>query len=132
MLSSIKIYSLGMHCILIEFFKNITYHSLFPSYITLCCVCTHAQLCPTLWDPMDCSVPVRLLCPWNFSSKNTGEGCHFLLQGIFPTQGSNPWLLLRLLYCRQILYCWATGALCYTPKFLLLNIFVDKLVQVLH
>ena len=29
------------------------------------------------------------LCPWNFPSKNTGVGCHFLLQGIFPNQGSN-------------------------------------------
>ena len=33
--------------------------------------------------------PTRLLCPWNFPSKNTGVGCHFLLQGIFPTQGLN-------------------------------------------
>ena len=35
----------------------------------------------------------RLLCPWNFPGKNTGVGCHFLLQRIFPTQGSNPQLL---------------------------------------
>ena len=28
--------------------------------------------------------PVRILCPWNFPGKNTREGCHFLLQGIFP------------------------------------------------
>ena len=33
--------------------------------------------------------PSRLLCPWDFLGKNTGVGCHFLLQGIFPTQGSN-------------------------------------------
>ena len=33
--------------------------------------------------------PTRLLCPWDFPGKNTGVGCHFLLQGIFPTQGSN-------------------------------------------
>ena len=46
--------------------------------------------------------PARLLCPWDFPDKNTGEGCHFLLQGIFPTQGSNP-RLLCLLQCRQIL-----------------------------
>ena len=39
----------------------------------------------------------RLLCPWNFPRKNTGVGCHFLLQGTFPTQGSNP-CLLRLLH----------------------------------
>ena len=34
--------------------------------------------------------PTRLLCPWNSSGKNTGVGCHFLLHGIFPTQGLNP------------------------------------------
>ena len=37
----------------------------------------------------------------NSSGKNPGVGCHFLLQWIFPTQGSNP----RLLHCRRILYC---------------------------
>ena len=37
--------------------------------------------------------PTRLLCPWNFPGKSTGVGCHFLVQGIFPTQGSNPGLL---------------------------------------
>ena len=42
----------------------------------------------------------RLLCPWDFPGKDTGLGCHFLLQGIFPTQGSNP----GLLHCRQIVY----------------------------
>ena len=30
--------------------------------------------------------PSRLLCPWDFLGKNTGVGCHFLLQGIFPTR----------------------------------------------
>ena len=44
--------------------------------------------------------PTRLLCPQDFPGKNTGVSCHFLLQGIFPTQGSNP----GLLHCRQILY----------------------------
>ena len=39
----------------------------------------------------------RLLYPWDFSGKNTGVGCHFLLQGIFLTQGSNQ-SLLRLLH----------------------------------
>ena len=42
-----------------------------------------------------------LLCPWNSPGKNTGEGCHFLLQGIFPAQGLNP----GLLHCRWSLYC---------------------------
>ena len=35
----------------------------------------------------------RLLYPWDFPGKNTGVGCHALLQGIFLTQGLNPWLL---------------------------------------
>ena len=38
----------------------------------------------------------RLFCPWNFPGKNTGVGCHFLLKGIFLTQGSNPHLLCLL------------------------------------
>ena len=41
-----------------------------------------------------------LLCPWDFVGENTGVGCHFLLQGIFPTQGLNS----SLLRCRQVLY----------------------------
>ena len=36
--------------------------------------------------------PTRLLCPWDSPGKNTGVGYHFLLQGIFLTQGSNPGL----------------------------------------
>ena len=38
-----------------------------------------------------------LLCPWNSPGKNIGVGCHSLLQGIFPNQGSNPALLFYLL-----------------------------------
>ena len=41
-----------------------------------------------------------LYCPWNSLGKNTGVGWYFLVQGIFPTQGSNP----GLPHCRQILY----------------------------
>ena len=44
--------------------------------------------------------PARPLCPWDCPGKKTGVGCHFLLQGIFPTQGSNP----GLPHCRRILY----------------------------
>ena len=50
------------------------------------------QSCPTLCDPMD--------CPWNSPGRNTGVGSLSLLQGISPTQGSNP----GLPHCRQILY----------------------------
>ena len=52
----------------------------------------------SLW-PHELS-PTRLLSPWNFSGKSTGVGCHFLLQGIFLTQGSN-WGLPD---CGQMLY----------------------------
>ena len=42
----------------------------------------------------------RLLRLWDFLGKSTGVACHFLLQGIFPTQGSNP----GILHCIQMLY----------------------------
>ena len=51
------------------------------------------QSCPTLR-------PHGLHSPWNSPGQNTGEGSRSFLQGIFPTQGSNP----GLLYSRQILY----------------------------
>ena len=57
-------------------------------------ICSVPRLCPTLCDPMDCSP--RLLCPWDSPGKNTAVGCHALLQGIFPTQRSNPHLLCLL------------------------------------
>ena len=44
--------------------------------------------------------PTRLLRPWDFPGNSTGVDCHFLLQWIFPTQGSNP----GLPHCRQTLY----------------------------
>ena len=54
-----------------------------------------AQSCPTLCDPMD-----YIYSPWDSPGQNTGVGSLSLLQGIFPTQGSNP----GLPYCRQICY----------------------------
>ena len=62
-------------------------------------LCLVVQLCPTLCNPMDCSPPGSSV-HGDSPGKNTGAGCHALLQGIFPTQGQNPGLLL----CRQILY----------------------------
>ena len=61
-----------------------------------------AQSYLTLCHPMDSSLP-RSSVHGIIPGKNTGANCHFLLQGVFPTQGSNP-TLLCLLYCRQILY----------------------------
>ena len=63
-------------------------------YILCVCVCvcactfSHVQLFVTPW-----TVAHQTPCPWDFPGKNTGVSCHFLLQGIFPTQGSNPRLL---------------------------------------
>ena len=51
-------------------------------------LCLVAHLCPTL-NPMDCSPPGSCV-RGDSTGKNTGVGCHGLLQGIFPTQGSNP------------------------------------------
>ena len=59
--------------------------------------------CLTLVTPwtVACQAPLSMgFCLWDSPSKNTGEGCYFLLQVIFPTQESN----LGLLHCRQILY----------------------------
>ena len=52
------------------------------------------QSCPTICDPADC----LLHCSWDFPGKNTGVGCHSLLQGVFLSQE----LDLGLLHCRQI------------------------------
>ena len=57
-----------------------------------------SQSCSTLCNPMNHSLPGP--CPWKSQGKNTGVDCHFLLQGIFPTQGLN----LGPLHCCQILY----------------------------
>ena len=50
------------------------------------------ESCPTLLRPHGL-YSMSLLCPWGFPVKNTEVGCHFLLQGIFLTQGSNLCLL---------------------------------------
>ena len=60
---------------------------------------SHSVISDSLWPHG--LWPTRLLCPWDSPGKNTGAGCHFLLQGIFPTHGPN----LGLLHCRQNLYC---------------------------
>ena len=59
-------------------------------------MCTHSlRLCLTLCDPMDCS-PTGSSIHRDSPGKDTGVGCHFLLQGTFLTQGSNPHLLCLL------------------------------------
>ena len=72
----------------------------FYTWSWIMCVHTPSTLC----NPMDCSPPgssVHGVVP----GKNTGAGCHFPCQGVFPTQGPNP----SLLHGRWILYSWVTS-----------------------
>ena len=68
------------------------------------CMCAHSlQSCPTLCNPIDCSPPGSSVHRFGQARILEWVGCHFLLQGIFQTQGSNLHLL-SFLHCRQILY----------------------------
>ena len=58
-------------------------------------VCVHTQSCLTLFDPMACSLPGSAVYGIS-QARILGVSCHFLLQGIFPTQGPNPHLLCLL------------------------------------
>ena len=70
---------------------------LFLSFESLSECVSHSVVSDSLWPH---GPPIRLLCPWNSPAENTGVGSLSLLQGIFPTQGSNP----SLPQCRKILY----------------------------
>ena len=61
--------------------------------------CAQSLSSLTFCDPMDCSHPGSSV-HGDSPGKNTGVWCHALLQGIFPTPGSNP----GLPHCREILY----------------------------
>ena len=88
------------------------------------CVCVCVCLCSVasvVFNFLGSHGPgsTRLLSPWHSPGKNTGVGCHALLQGIFPTRGLNL-SLLCLLHCRQILYHSAPGealSLCNGSQF---------------
>ena len=73
-------------------------HEHFQEPPALCAVLSCVQLFATPW-----TIPHQAPLPMDFPGKNTGVGCHFILQGILPNQGSNSHLLC-LLHCRQILY----------------------------
>ena len=60
-------------------------------------MCSESESCSVMSISL---LPHGLYSPWNSLGQNTGVGSHSLLQGIFPTQGSNPTLPL----CRWILY----------------------------
>ena len=65
-------------------------------YLECVCVhaCMHVHLVRVQLFTTPFTVAFQAPCPWNFPGKNTRVGCHLLLQGIFPTQGLNPRLLL--------------------------------------
>ena len=67
----------------------------------LCSLVSYSSWPHGLW-------PARLPCSWNFPSKYTGVGCHFLLQGIFLTQGLNSSLLWLLHLAVRFFHPWAT------------------------
>ena len=71
-----------------------SYESEWWWFVCVCvcvCVCARARALSHVW--LQGLYPTRLLCPWNFPGKNAGMCCHFLLQGIFPTQGPSSCLL---------------------------------------
>ena len=78
-----------MHIYIYIYLIHFAVHLKLTTYCksTMCVCAKSLQLCPTLCN-LDCSPPG--LCVHRDSpSTNTGVGCHGLLQGIFPTQGSN-------------------------------------------
>ena len=77
--------------------QNPTLPSLWPALVYHCMLCLVTQSCLILCNPTDYSPPGSCV---NSPGENTGVGCHALLQGIFPIQGSNP----GLPQCRQIHY----------------------------
>ena len=76
-----------------NFFMMSSLVSAYPSVLYRQCVCMLSHSVMSAFLRPHKREPIRLLCLWNFPGKNTGVGCHFLLQGIFPTQGLNPRLL---------------------------------------
>jgi len=91
-------YSVCLQCRLLLFICVCVY--ICNIYVKLwVCIVVESLSCVQLLRPHGLW-PTRLLCPWDFLGENVGVGCHFLLWGIFLTQGSNA----HLLHCRWILY----------------------------
>ena len=101
-------------------------------YIYVYTLCLVTQSCRTLCDPMDYSPSSSVR--GNSPGRNTGVGCHTLLQGIFPTQGSNP----GLLHCRWILYCLShQGSPCMYVHIMYYNTYnnmpiLHKIIKILY
>ena len=114
-LTCVSVWLVFPQCVSISI-KSCWWFSAFPRLLTCCgdhvCVLTWFEgalewkvklkslSCVRLFATPWTVACTRLLCPWDFLGQSTGVGCHFLLQGSFPTQGSNP----GLPHCRQTLY----------------------------
>ena len=89
-----------------RFFRSSTTHMNGSNHIVKSlCSCS----CLTLCDPINCSPPNSSAHGISQAGTNTGVGCHFLLQGVFPTQGWN-------LHCRRTLYHWTTTEALYVKN----------------
>ena len=83
-------------------------------YLTVWKVKVKLLSCVRLFETPWTVACTRLLRPWDFLGKSTGVGCHFLLQGIFPTQGSSPgpphsnWLINKQV--KENIILWVGGA----------------------
>ena len=75
------------------------------------CSCLVTKLCMTLLRPHWLE-PTRLLCSWYFPGKNIRVDCHFLFQGIFPTQGSNLHLLHWQVDSQYLTFIYASDSSC--------------------
>ena len=75
-------------------------HTYTHTYIVFICCYLVTKSCPTLCNPVDHNPPGY---PWDSPGKNTRVGCHFLLQGVFPTHGST-----HICIEKQVFYYWAT------------------------
>ena len=101
-------------------------NSLIPHEFYRPCLCVSvcvlvAQSYPTLCDPMDCSPPASSVR----GILQAGMGCHFL-QGIFPSQGSNP----HLLHCRWILYHLNHQGSIYVYIYIYIHIYIYTYIYV--
>ena len=72
------------------------------TYMLLLLLFSHLVMSNSFVTPW--TMPARLLCSWDFPGENTGVGCHFLLQKVFPTQRWNSISCIG----RWIPYYWAT------------------------
>ena len=103
-----RCFCLSLHFQSLATLKHVKFQTWMLDYRRVCvCVCVCARVCVSSSVVPDSVTPwtiAKLLCSWDFPDKNSGVGCHFLLQGIFLTQGLNASLLLS----RRILNHWAT------------------------